>query len=65
MPMYTHKCLKCGETTDVLRKLEDYHVPPTKEECPNGCPSCGDPNPEWEKTLNVSTKRWRFCDTKG
>jgi predicted nucleic acid-binding Zn ribbon protein len=64
MPMYTHVCASCGGTVDVLRSVDDYQVPPTKDECPV-CPQCGTDKPDWTKLVNVSTKRWRFCDSKG
>ena len=36
MPIYSWKCVACGETTQAVNTMKDSHVPPR-----DGCEVCG------------------------
>lgn len=48
MPLYTHKCDKCGTVTEIQRSFDDYKDTPTKEE-----QSCQCEDTTWTKELGV------------
>jgi predicted nucleic acid-binding Zn ribbon protein len=45
MPLYTWQDKKTGIRIDVLRKFDDYQIPPTEEEAP------GIEDPQWERLI--------------
>ena len=62
MPLYGWRCEKCNAKTEVLRKFDDYQVPP--EKCSN--PDCD--SKEFRRTIGediVVTKGWNWGDGKG
>lgn len=48
MPLYTHKCDKCGKVTEIQRSFDEYQDTPTKDE--QEC-ECSDTT--WTKELGV------------
>ena len=69
MPLYTWQCEKCGEKIEVMRKADDYRIPPNKtEEAEESV--CSECSHAWQKLIDASlwtsrTAAWAKDGSKG
>ena len=56
MPIYAYRCLDCKETTEVVRKLNEWDRPPDAEEFPKCRCDPETEGPAWERYLKGAPK---------
>ena len=52
MPIYCHRCRKCGQEVEVIRKIVDSHLPPEPDEIPTTS-EASQCEHDWEKLLDA------------